>query len=154
MKPLNRWEKFFAVTAVGIYGFLIASIVVISCPGCAPGLDGARQALSTAERVQSTSIKALEQYDTDHQMAIVAAAKTQADGEKSLADYRLQRGKVVSAILDAAAVTQVGVTLIPLVELGQKKSSDLATWLTNLLAAGIKMREALAQFGVPAGGAP
>ncbi len=146
---MTKIERIYIGIALAISAVFLALMIV----GCTPGLDGARQALSAAERVQTQTIHAFEEYDKEHQQALVDAAETAEAGKKALLDYRIKRGKLVQVVLDSAAVTSVGATLIPLVERGAKKDKDLTAWLSDLLAAGLKMRQALAAFGVP-GGAP
>lgn len=137
----NKWVLFLFCAVV-----LLLVLAGLSLGGCAPGLDGARQALSAAERVQTQAIYEVEKYDEEHQADIVTAAPTLEEGQKALMAYRTKRGQVVKVILDAAAVTAVGRTLIPLVERGVKKSADLDGWLSDLLAAGLKIKDALASF--------
>jgi hypothetical protein len=142
MKPRYLIALFFAVV-------LLMVLAVLSA-GCAPGLDGARQALSTAERVQTDTIHALETYDAERQENIVKAATTVEDGKRQLLAYRAKRDAVVNIINDAAAVTAVGETLIPLVQSGVKKQTDLDVWLAELLKVGLSLRQAIADFkGTP-----
>jgi len=132
----------------GVVVFLFAASVVtfLMAASCAHGLDGARQALTAAEKIQTDTILLIEKYDVERQADIVKAAPSLELGQRHLFDYRLKRDAVVKVVLDAAAITSVGETLLPLVEHGQKKQTDLDLWLKDLLTAGLKVREAVNEF--------
>jgi hypothetical protein len=127
---------------------------------CAPGTDGARQALAAAERVSTQAVSSLEQYDLVQQQAIVDAAKQvcasspdlakciEENAAKPVAAYRPKRLVVVKAITDESAVIAVGKALLPLVDSGVKKSTDVTAWLSQLLDEGVALASALHAFGV------
>jgi hypothetical protein len=127
-----------------------AAVVALSAlawiSGCAPGLGGYQQALSNAEHVQSGAISALEQFDAQYQAEVVAKATSEADGKAKLEVYRAKRNAVIKVVQDAAAVSAVGAALIPLVERGLKKVTDLDAWLSDLLPAVLRVRQAITTF--------
>lgn len=117
--------------------------------GCAPGTDGARQALTAAEQLETQAIGSLESFDATYQAQIVEQHKVDVPGgEKALQAYRIKRAEVVKVVLDVATVTATGKPLIALVDLGLKKSSDLGAWLASLIESLAKLRTALSAFGV------
>lgn len=125
-----------------------AVLLVILLAACATGVDGARQALTNTDQLLSASAMALEKFDPEWERHLVDIATDRASAQKALADYRAKRAVAVRVMTDAGAVLATGPALIALVELGVKKSSDLAAWLTQLEDAMLKVSQALAALGV------
>jgi hypothetical protein len=124
--------------------------------GCAHGTTGAYQALANVSSSTDASLKAFEGFDHDYQLALVdadqKAGKNQAQIAADLTAYRSKRVTVNKAFADADAVLGTGHALLPLVEAGVEKQTDLTAWLSQLFTAAQEVQQALAAVGVNLGG--
>ncbi len=125
----------------------------LALAGCNNAVTAAQKSLTVAEQTISASTKALEQYDYQAQEGIVAKAASPDAAKQQIATYRASRTVVIKAIADAQACALVGQSLIPLVQSGAKKSTDLTVWVAQLAGVAAQLVAALSTLGVslPAG---
>ena len=82
-------------------------LVLLFLAGCAASKDAV---LSRSLAGVEAAEKAFLAYDKAHQGGLVDAATSREQGEKSLADYRAQRDKVVAALVASYGAIAVAST--------------------------------------------
>lgn len=106
-------------------------------------LKTAETGLSVATAATSTARVSFEAWDAEHQMAIVAAATSRADGEAKLAIYRARRDKVVLAFVAAASAIDAAVLALELAQKDDKKLADAVRLAGKALEAVLAVRSAI-----------
>lgn len=128
------------------------ALALLVSSGCAHGVAGGYQAEANTTKSVDGALHAFEAFDHDYQQLIVSndkkAGKTPEQIESDLQAYRAKRAEVNRAFADAGAVLLTGAGLLPLVESGVKKQSDLNAWLVQLWQAAEEVQKALSLIGV------
>lgn len=130
---------------------IFAIVVGLSTASCAPGLDGAKQAVLNATNVQTQAMQLLVQYDQTRQREIIERAKRDHDVERATAEvdlWRKQRAVAEKVVIDTAALTTAAATAIPLVEDGLKPRAELDKLLQEIFASMMKLRESMSSLGI------
>jgi hypothetical protein len=115
---------------------------------CASTSSTAKQALSACMNFQSDLAEEFWRWDKLHQEAIVADAKVPLEAETNLRAYRAKRLPVEKAFMNTRAVTVLGSSLIPLLDMGIKQEIDIQNWMIALYQASKEVRQALLDLGV------
>lgn len=141
---------------VRYFVLLVATVLAaVVFSGCGSFVKNSYKTLETTSATLTASATAFEKYDHDTQMDIVAAGKKAGKSKDAiqaeLERYRNLRAPVLKAFTEAGAVVVAGRALLPLVEAGVKKETDIAAWLTQLLNAAEAVRQALSTFGLGGG---
>ena len=114
----------------------IVSICVILSAACGGSVtERTTQALGTALGATNAARDQFTAWDKDHQLVIVDAAKTREAAEKSLSDYRGKRQKIVQAFTVAYTSIASAAAMVPLVEAGTKKDTELLGILADAVGA-------------------
>jgi hypothetical protein len=120
--------------------------------GCANPIQGARIGLLTAEKFQIKTVDQWKAYDRQHQLDIVAAAKSEAEGKAALLEYRT---KVQTPVVKALQGLYLGYVAadeaVALAAMGKSKI-DLAAVVATLFDLVEKTKNTLVELGVPLGG--
>jgi hypothetical protein len=133
-----------------VIGYAIALVAAFGA--CANPIAAARNAVTTAAKVQSEGKRDFVAFDKRHQAALVEEAPTQDAALVSLASYRAQRAKVVTLFQSVWLATVAAETAANLAEAGMKDKSDVAGYIAALLQTVGELRDALTALGVPLGG--
>lgn len=128
--------------------------VLVAMTGCAHGVTGAYQTEANVANSTDAAIKGFMSFDHDYEIALgdKSNGKTPDQRQADLKAYRVKRIYVNKAFADANAALSTGHALLPLVESGIKKQTDMNAWLSQLLAAAQEVQQALAAVGVNLGG--
>jgi hypothetical protein len=93
-------------------GGLVALLVMLgSLAGCRASLEPTERALAAALRAQTSAVGDFAVWDRQHQVELVARAKTRAEAQVRLQEYRASRARIrelllrSSLALDTAIVT-------------------------------------------------
>lgn len=130
----------------------LAAVAVAGCSGCASGIDGARQAITSAEQAQIATTHALATYSLDYQQQqiepllaqaqsaeragdVQGGAKLRQSAADAVATFRAKRAKATAAIAAVALATAQARAVVELVAQGTKKPADLNQWLTAVASA-------------------
>lgn len=114
MTPIRRARLAFVLVVLGAAACATTSRDAVLARTLA-GLNAARDAFTT--------------WDAQHQLALVEAAPSRAEGEASLAAYRAQRAKVTTALVGAygaVAAASLSATASSLIEVTHAAESVLA----------------------------
>lgn len=125
-------------------GLLILAVLVtlVACSGSVK--QRADTALSTALAATNAARDQFLAWDKAHQLELVEAAQTREQGEASLAAYRAKRAPVLHAFTVAYASIGAAAALVPLVERGIRKDTELTGLIAEAAAAIAAIREAVA----------
>jgi hypothetical protein len=148
VRALRAWASAIRFSTQGLAWTWV--FFVCSLTSCVGGIWSAKQTIATAAEVQAKAFKLFEQYDADHQRAIVDEARehgTYAQGAVKLREYRQRRKAVTDVLKYAGHATLMAESLIPLVERGLAKKSELDFWLAEIITAGIKISAAFKALG-------
>ncbi len=127
-------------------------VLAVLGAGCAAPIDAARNALTTATRVESEAVLAFRAYNRPHEMDIVAQAKDSDSALRALAVYQAERKKVETAINSLWLATVAAETAIDEAEAGLRSKSDIGGYVAALLRNVSALKDALVVLGVPLGG--
>jgi hypothetical protein len=131
----------------------LASLVLVCfLASCAPGVSGARQALLAAVRSSESAMTSIVKFDKEYQDKIlIEGMKKRQDPQwtiQALFEYRDKRDKLVEVVNKVNAVIATIQALLPLVESGVKKESDVNLWLSKLYVLLPQLYEAMKVFGL------
>ncbi len=116
--------------------------------GCAPGVDGMRQAITNCAVTVAAGYKTLGEVDSRVQSRIRIQANTDAAGARVAFEAHTKRYDIAAKALDAAtAAVGTANAAIPLVERGLTKDKNAAGWIADLIAVGLRVTAALTQLG-------
>lgn len=121
---------------------LVVLVVVTACSGSIK--QRADTALSTALLATNAARDQFLAWDKAHQLELIAAAQTRAQGEAALAAYRAKREPVLHAFTVAYAAIGAAAALVPLVERGLRKDTELTGLIAEAATAIAAIREAVA----------
>lgn len=156
LPPANKQAGKISLVMLMVISAIGFGLAIAAC-GCATSATtAAYQAINNVTASADAGLKAFEAFDKDYQMQIVsedkAAGKTSTAIEADLSTYRQKRAALNKAFAAVNAAVTTGQALLPLVDSGIKKTTDLSTWETQLLAAASALQQALADLGVTFGG--
>lgn len=129
---------------------LFSLVFLCGCP--LSTIDKAKVTLTVIDKTSVVAMAELTNYDKAKQQKIVddgkAAGKTAEAIQLEINVYRVERDKVVDGFLQAMLIVDKGHKLIPLVQSGVNKETDLAVWIPEAIAAIQAILEVLKGFGV------
>lgn len=147
LAPLAKWLLARAGVALALVGLTLASSACATSP-----IAVAYQTLANVSSGSDAALKAFEAYDKDYQLSLVAADKKAGKAQPAiaadLAAYRAKRAPINKGAADVSLALAGGHVLIPLVQSGVNKQSDLDAWMSQLLAAWSELQTALAGAGI------
>jgi hypothetical protein len=114
--------------------FLVAIVSTPSCGG-AGVTEKAARSITTALEATNAARDQFVKWDEQHQLAIVDRASTREGAEAELAAYREKRQKVTRAFAVAYSAIASAAAIVPLIELGEKPTSDLVKLLGEAASA-------------------
>ena len=129
---------------------VVIATMALMLGGCAPGVLGAKQAVSAAERASASSLRAFGDLDASRQSAIVAEAAARSDpawGRHALDEYRARRGGVLVAIAALDAVIAGSRAAIVAVDAGGR--IDLAPMFVELARVVAELAHAIQAIASP-----
>ena len=120
---------------------------VATSVGCAPGINGVRQAISVAERTASASVRAWGEVDVARQREIAEAALRRGDvesGRRELAQWRAAREGVYLAIAAFDAADTAARSAVALADVGERP--DFGPILAELIRTGTALAQVIASL--------
>ena len=119
-------------------------------PGCAGGVNGARQGLANAALVQAKIYKTLVNYDATMQKNIVdeAIAKGHLDeGTFQLAEYRGKRKIALEALQYSSGATLAAEAALAIGARAKTGDKDAMGWIAEVATAMVRVYQALEALG-------
>jgi hypothetical protein len=118
-------------------------MALAACGGQTTYIQKTQKSLAVTQETLQIAQKAFVSWDDAHQQAIVASATTQDEATKALADYRDKRQPVIKAFTIAYSSIAAATAMIPLVQDGVKKETDLGVLLRDTLSAALEVKSAI-----------
>ncbi len=117
--------------------------------GCAPGVDGMRQAVANTAVTVAAGYRTLGTIDEQVQARIRVQLKSDPKAASIALDEHLARRDIARKALDAgAALVETANAAIPLVERGIAKDKSAGAWIADLVSVGLTVAAALQKMGV------
>ena len=122
---------------------------LLTWAGCAPGVDGMRQAITNTAVTVAAGYKTLGAVDLQVQTRIRLQAKSDPKAATAALDEHIRRYDIAAKALDAAAAAvSTANAAVPLVEKGAAKEKNAGAWIADLIAVGLRVAAALKDLGV------
>ncbi len=116
-------------------------LFVAGCGG-ASFTDTANKTLSTSLAATNAARDQFLSWDKAHQMELVAVATSPEEAKDALAAYRAKRMPVIKAFTITYTSIGAAAALVPLVEKGIKKETDLIRLLVDVASAASAVKDA------------
>ena len=120
---------------------VVLALFVVGCGG-ASFTDTAQKTLTTSLAATNAARDQFLSWDRAHQLELVDAATSPDDAKADLATYRAKRVKVIRAFTITYTTIGAAAALIPLVERGIKKDTDLIRLLIDVASATAAVKDA------------
>ena len=120
--------------------------------GCANPEKGARIGLAVLARAQKEAAEAFPGWDRQHQLELVAAAASKAEGAEALASYREARRPGVIGLQSLYLGIIGAEKTIAMSEMGKAKKLNLFAVVENLFSLYESAARTLRDLGAPIGG--
>lgn len=123
----------------------VAALVALVCAlsACSGSFtDRAHRTLNTTLAATNAARDEFVAWDKAKQLELVDAAETKEAAEAALAEYRRKRAPVLRAFTIAYTSIAAAAAMVPLVDKGIKKESDLVPLLTDAVNAAVELKKA------------
>ena len=121
----------------------IAVLVLFLVVGCGGSfVHKANKTLVASLAVPNAARDGFVSWDRAHQLELVDSSATKAEAVARLKTYRAKRAKVLKAFTVAYVSIDIAVALMPLVDKGLKKETDLLPLLADVAVAVAAVKDA------------
>lgn len=113
--------------------------------GCGGSItEQARDTLATALTATDAARDGFIEWDAAHQQGLVERATSREDAEAKLRNYRRSRERVLKAFTVSYAAIAAAAAMLPLVQRGEKRETDLVGLVVDAVEAATEVKAAIA----------